>query len=186
MRTFFCIELEDGIKEKLDGIASGLKRGSATRVSWVRRENLHVTLRFLGEVAPEQVEELQLAAEVAREGIEPFELELNLLGAFPNREQPRVIWAGSSSPPPEILQLYEQLERELHSLGFPSEGKPYTPHITLGRVKERNRAKLGRLGERLGKIEPFHFVAEASGLTLMESRLRPSGAIYTPLFRLEL
>jgi 2'-5' RNA ligase len=182
MRTFFCIELEDEIKEKLDGIASGLKRGTEARVNWVRRENLHVTLRFLGEVAPEQIEELQLAAEVASESIGSFELELDLLGAFPNRERPRVIWAGSSSPPPEILQLYEQLERGLHPLGFPSEGKPYTPHITLGRVKERNRAKLGRLAERLGDVEPFHFVAEAAALTLMESRLRPSGAIYTPIF----
>jgi len=186
MRTFFCIELEDGIKERLDGrIIQPLKRGIVARVSWVKRENLHVTLKFLGEIAPERVEELQLAAEVAGEGLEPFSLELDLLGAFPNRERPRVIWAGSSSPPPKILQLYERLERELHSLGFPLEGKPYTPHVTLGRVKERDRAKIGRLGERLERIEPFRFVAQAQGLTLMESSLNPRGAIYTPIFRLE-
>jgi len=185
MRTFFCIELEGGAKEKLVGMTQMLKRGIEARVSWVRPENLHVTLKFLGEVAPQQVEELQLAAEVASEGIGPFELELDLLGAFPNPERPRVIWAGSSSPPPEILRLYEGLERELESCGFPPEGRPYTPHVTLGRVKERNRAKLGRLGERLGRVEPFRFVTQARGLTLMESRLDPRGAIYTPIFREE-
>lgn len=188
MRTFFCIELEDGVKEGLEEIVQSLRRDEkwhATRVSWVRRENLHVTLRFLGEVAPAQIEELQLAAEVAGEGLSPLSLELDLLGAFPNRERPRVIWAGSSSPPPEILQLYEQLERELHPLGFPPEGKPYTPHVTLARVKERDRAKIRWLGERLERIEPFRLVAQARGLTLMESRLTPGGAIYTPIFRLE-
>jgi 2'-5' RNA ligase len=185
MRAFFCIELEDEIKEQLDGITQSLKRRNEARVSWVKRENLHVTIKFLGEIAPERVEELRLAAEVASEGIGPFELELDLLGAFPHPERPRVIWAGSSSPPEELLRLHEQLERELAPLGFPPEGKPYTPHITLGRVKERNRAKIGRLGERMGKVEPFHFVAKASGLTLMESRLSPSGATYTPIFRQE-
>jgi len=186
MRAFFCIELEDEIKEGLDGITQSLRRRNDLRVSWVRRENLHITLKFLGEIAPEQVEELQLAAEVASEGIGPFELELDLLGAFPHPERPRVIWAGSSSPPEELLRLHERLERELAPLGFPPEGKPYTPHVTLGRVKERNRAKVERLGGELERVEPFHFVAEASSLTLMESRLTPSGAIYTPIFKEEL
>lgn len=188
MRTFFCIELDDEVKEGLEGIIQSLKRDElwrATRVSWVKRENLHITLKFLGEIAPERVEELRLAAEVVSEGLEPFSLELDLLGAFPHPERPRVIWAGSSSPPPEILQLYRELERELAPLGFPPEGKPYTPHVTLGRVKERNRAIIGRLGEQMRKIEPFHFTAEATGLTLMESRLDPGGAIYTPIFREE-
>lgn len=184
MRAFFCIELEDEIKERLDGITQSLKRRDGARVSWVKRENLHITLKFLGEVVPERVEELRLAAEVAHEGIGPFELELNLLGAFPSLERPRVIWVGSSSPPPEILRLYERLERELEPLGFPPEGKPYTPHVTLGRVKEKDRVKVGRLRERLEGIEPFQIVAEARGLTLMESRLDPRGAIYTPIFRL--
>ncbi|MFQ6117437.1 MAG: RNA 2',3'-cyclic phosphodiesterase, partial [Candidatus Bipolaricaulia bacterium] len=86
MRTFFCIELDDEVKEGLEGIIQSLKRDElwrATRVSWVKRENLHITLKFLGEIAPERVEELRLAAEVVSEGLEPFSLELDLLGAFP-------------------------------------------------------------------------------------------------------
>lgn len=184
MRAFFCIELEDGVKEGLDGVIQSLKRDEgwrATRVGWVRRENLHITLKFLGEVAPELVEDLRLAAEVVSEGIEPFKLELDRLGAFPSPERPRVIWAGSSAPPEEILQLYERLEGELHSLGFPREGRPYTPHVTLGRVKGRGRVTIGWLGE----AEPFHFTAEATGITLMESRLTPGGALYRPAFRVE-
>jgi 2'-5' RNA ligase len=186
MRTFFCIELEDRIKEELDGITRRLKRGGEVRVSWVRPENLHITLKFLGQVDPERVEELQLAGEMACEGLEAFALELDQVGAFPNPGRPRIIWAGSSSPPEEIFQIYRRLERELGPLGFPPEGKPYTPHITLGRVKERNRAKAAQMGKRLEKVEPFRFVAAASGLTLMESRLDPAGAIYTPIFKVEI
>ncbi len=183
MRAFFCIELEDRIQEGLNEITQRLKRDGQARVSWVRPENLHVTLKFLGEVAPERVEELRLAAEVACEGIDRFALELDRAGAFPNLERPRVIWVGSSSPPEEIFQIYRRLERELAPLGFPPERKPYTPHVTLGRVKERNRARAARLGEQLDRIEPFHFVAEVFRLTLMESRLAPSGATYTPVFQ---
>lgn len=186
MRAFFCIELQDEIKAELNGITQPLKRGSEARVSWVRPENLHITVKFLGQIAPERVEELRLAGEIACEGLEAFALELDRVGAFPNRERPRVIWVGSSSPPEQVFQLYRRLERELGPLGFPPEGKTYTSHITLGRVKERNRAKAARLGERLEKVEPFRFVVAASGLTLMESRLDPGGAIYTPIFQVEI
>ncbi|MCR4404904.1 MAG: RNA 2',3'-cyclic phosphodiesterase [Candidatus Acetothermia bacterium] len=183
MRAFFCIELDEGVKAGLDAVIQTLKRDKlwrAARVSWVKRENLHVTVKFLGEVDPARVEELRLAAELASAGFRPFPLELDLLGAFPNPQRPRVIWAGCSSPPSQALKLYEQLERELAPLGFPPEGKAYTPHVTLGRVKDGVRT-----GGSLGKIEPFRFLAEARGLTLMESRLDPAGAIYTPIFRLE-
>jgi 2'-5' RNA ligase len=151
-------------------------------VSWVKRENLHVTVKFLGEIAEEQLEELKLVAQAAWAGMggKPFSLGLDRLGAFPSPARPRVIWAGSSAPPQEIIKLYEQLERELEPLGFPPEGKPYTPHVTLGRVKGGAGAG-GLAGVRL---PPFHFIAEARGLTLMESQLDPAGAIYRPLFRL--
>ncbi|MGQ9478296.1 MAG: RNA 2',3'-cyclic phosphodiesterase [Candidatus Bipolaricaulia bacterium] len=188
MRAFFCIELDEPIKDGLNGLIQTLKREptlKAAKVSWVKRENLHVTLKFLGEIAPEQIEELKLAAEVAWAdgGGKPFSLGLDLLGAFPNPQRPRVIWVGSSAPPREIIRLYERLEKELHPLGFPPEGKPYTPHVTLGRVKGGTR-----MGSGLAqvKLAPFRFIAEARGLTLMESQLDPAGAIYRPLFRLEL
>jgi len=183
MRAFFCIDLEDGVKDGLERLIQELKRDRlwrTARVSWVKRENLHITLKFLGEIAPEQLEELELAAAVVSEGFEPFTLEIDSLGAFPNVERPRVIWAGCSSPPREIGELFERLEGELEPLGFPPEGKPYTPHVTLGRVKTTVRT-----GGSLGEIEPFRFVTSARGVTLMESRLDPAGAIYTPLVKLD-
>ncbi len=187
MRAFFCIELEDELKGKLDAITQALKRRCAARVSWVRQENLHITLKFLGEIAPEQVGPLRAAAEQVVDGLEPFEILLDRLGAFPELARPRVIWVGSSSPPPQIQKLHEALERELEGLGFPREGKPYTPHVTLGRVKERPGAgaAVAELAERLRAVEPFQFSARASGLTLMESQLAPQGSIYRPIFRLE-
>lgn len=186
MRTFFCIELEDELKGKLNAIIRALKQRCAARVNWVRQENLHITVKFLGEVAPERLEALRAAAELALDGagLEPFEILLDRLGAFPELTRPRVIWVGSSSPPPQLQKLHEALERRLEGLGFPREEKPYTPHITLGRVKELQGAAVAELAQRLRALEPFQFSARASELTLMESQLTPQGSIYRPLFRL--
>ena len=185
MRTFFCLELEERAKEGLARVAEELRRRSPARVTWVSRENLHITLRFLGEINPELIPELRAAAELAVDGLGRFKVRLDRLGAFPEPSRARVIWAGSTAPPQELLRLYHALEEQLEALSFPPEGKPYTPHVTLGRVKERDRAKVAALAGELGKIASFSFETEAQGLTLMESTLTPSGAIYKPVFRVE-
>lgn len=184
MRTFFCIELEDDLKEKLDKVAQVLKQGTAAKVNWVKRENLHVTLKFLGEVNPESLEELRQAAEAASDSISPFKLILDRVGAFPSPARPRVIWIGSRVEPEEAHRLYDRLEENLNSLGFEPEGKRYIPHVTLGRVKERDRGRLKELATAIGNIDQFEFTAEASGITLMESKLTPRGPIYEPLFKI--
>lgn len=184
MRTFFCIELEEALKVQLDAITQSLRRKTQAKVGWVRKENLHITLKFLGEINTTSVEDLKKAAEAALDGLTCFELTLDKLGVFPDLRKPRVIWIGSTQVPEAALELHAALEERLTRLGFAPEDHKYTPHITLGRVKEISKSEAEQLAQQMQTIA-FSYTAKAEGITLMESRLTPSGSIYTPLFRLK-
>ncbi len=184
MRSFFCIELNEVLKAQLDEIAQALKRKAHAHVSWVRKENLHITLKFLGEIEAATVEEIKKAAEAASDGVTPFELILNKLGAFPDLRRPRVLWIGSTEAPEAILKLHASLEERLSRLGFEPEEENYKPHITLGRIKEISKGEIENLARQLQHIT-FNYVAKAEGITLMGSKLTPSGSIYTPVFHLK-
>jgi len=185
MRAFFCFELEDELKRRLDEITQRLRR-VPVRASWVKVENLHITLRFLGEIDEGLVPQLKGVAEeaLAASGLDgALRWELDRLGAFPSVERPRVVWVGSSEEPEGLLRLAAALEESLRPLGFEPERERFVTHITLGRVKERGPA-VEPLVEALRSHPPFRHRARAEGITLMESRLTPQGAIYTPVFRL--
>jgi 2'-5' RNA ligase len=185
MRAFFCLELEPKLKEELDRITQKLRRGAPVKASWVRRENLHVTLKFLGEIEEELVPRLEAAAQEALSRSEitgPVEWELDRLGAFPSVERPRVIWVGPAREPEPLGQLALRLQEALQPLGFEPERDRFVTHITLGRIKERGPS-VEPLTRALRSFQPFHHPARADGLTLMESLLTPQGATYTPVFR---
>jgi len=184
MRSFFCIELDEGLKARLDEITQLLRRQTVAHVSWVKKENLHITLKFLGEIETATVEEIKKVAEAASDGITPFELKLNKLGAFPDLRRPRVLWIGSTEAPEPILKLHAALEERLSRLGFEPEEKHYEPHITLGRIKEIQKSEIENLARQLREIA-FNYVAKAEGITLMESKLTPTGSSYTPVFQLK-
>ncbi|MCS7275292.1 MAG: RNA 2',3'-cyclic phosphodiesterase [Candidatus Bipolaricaulota bacterium] len=179
MRLFFCLELLPSVRESLYAIGDPLRRLEA-RVAWVRAENLHVTMRFLGEVEPKRLEPLRAVGAECAQRVSRFELRFDRLGVFPNWGRPRVIWVGCRSAPEEIFCLQRELETALQKLGFAPEER-FTPHVTLGRVKDESALALKRLAEYAQKIESFEYCAEISSLTLMESRLTPQGAIYTPV-----
>lgn len=191
LRIFFCIELSDELKDKLFRITETLRTSGSPhlqahfKVGWVKKENLHVTLKFLGEIEPAKIEELKSAAEAALMGIAPFELRLDKLGAFPSLARPRVIWVGSTTPPQEIYTLHDSLESNLAKRGSELEEESYTPHVTLGRVKEHKKNAAEDLARKIQSIEKFSYIAKAGAITLMESVLTKSGPIYTPIFRLE-
>lgn len=179
MRLFYCLELSSEVRESLYRLVEPLRRTEA-RVAWVRAANLHITLKFLGELEPTRWEPLRaLGAELARK-MAPFELCFDKIGAFPNWARPRVLWIGALSPPEAVLRWQRDWETALQKLGFAAEDR-FTPHVTLGRIKDGPAAARARLAESAQKIKPFAFHALVSSLTLMESRLTPEGAIYTPL-----
>jgi 2'-5' RNA ligase len=182
MRAFFCIELDEAVQTELAGIISRLQRQIVARVTWVPRENLHITLRFLGEIDPVRLPQLQEAATSAIEGFRPFAWQLDHLGAFPHPERPRVLWAGCAKEPQPMQALHAALEAQLHALKFPSERETFTTHVTLGRVRdEGSRARA--IAQALASLPAFAQHVETAGMTLMESQLTPTGAIYRRCFQ---
>lgn len=183
MRAFFCIELDEAYQKELERIVSRLRHQVTTRVSWVRRENLHVTLKFLGEIDPASLPQLQHAAAEAIRSIVPFDWQLNRLGAFPQLERPRVIWAGCREEPQPLHALYAALEMQLQALGYSPERGTFTAHVTLGRVKEGG-PRSREIALALENVPSFAYQIRTESLTLMESQLTPTGAIYRSRFQL--
>ncbi|MFQ5794461.1 MAG: RNA 2',3'-cyclic phosphodiesterase [Candidatus Bipolaricaulia bacterium] len=185
MRLFFCIELDDQTRKRLDKISKTLRERTAARVNWVHQENLHATVKFLGEVEAGRVEELREAVQQALIGIAPSEMVIDRLGVFPNPDRPRVLWVGSETTPQEILQLHDALEAQLEVLGFERDRNRYHFHITLGRVKERSRWKVEALARAIQRFElDTSYPIRVDELALMESTLTREGPIYQPVFRL--
>ncbi|MBS3739825.1 RNA 2',3'-cyclic phosphodiesterase [Candidatus Bipolaricaulota bacterium] len=185
MRAFFCLELPKNVKGEIKSTAGSIK--SPAYVKWVSRENLHVTLKFLGDVDRSQVTEIKERARGTAGRLDTFEVTIDKLGGFPKIDFPKVIWLGSESPPNEIFRLHKDLEESLISLGFERENRDYVPHITLGRTKEEDPNKVEKLGTNLQKLDldvDWQFKIEE--LTLMESKLKSDGPVYNPVFRVGL
>src|SRR5689334_4831235 len=140
MRTFIAIELPEQIKTELAKLQNELRRAQAD-VSWTKPENIHLTLRFLGEIQERQLEALKrVCAESAAE-FAPFRLALKEAGVFPNFRQPRVLWAGLAGELEAAARLQRHLEEGVVSLGFAPGDKPFKPHLTVGRVKSGKNAR---------------------------------------------
>ncbi|MFW6071055.1 MAG: RNA 2',3'-cyclic phosphodiesterase [Candidatus Bipolaricaulota bacterium] len=185
MRTFFCLELPEDVKDKINGIRKDIK--GPAYVKWVSQENLHITLKFLGEVEENQVSTIKERTEGAAVRSSPFGVDLDRLGGFPHLGFPKVIWLGSNSPPDDIYRLHEDLEESLFGLGFEKEDRDYVPHVTLGRTKEDEDSRIERLGENLKNLDfDSSWRVPIGRLTMMKSELRSDGPVYTPLFRVEL
>jgi len=179
MRLFIAIALEESLRKSLADLQSELKRTGAD-VRYVAPENIHLTMRFLGEVDEQYLPSLEtLLKSVAGEHV-AFKSELRELGAFPRLASPRVIWVGCQeiNAPGKLLQIYQGLERGLLNLGFPPDDHGFSPHITIGRTKSSGgRAALVRfLQEETGYVGGVQTVRE---VTLFQSQLHPTGPIYS-------
>jgi 2'-5' RNA ligase len=158
--------------------AAHLLRGLEARnwpVRWVREEGLHLTLKFFGEVTSDRVDAIEEMVQFATAGMRPIEMAIQGGGAFPTRQRPRVlrleVWAG-----PELELLQDRLERGGERIGFPPEGRPFRPHITLGRVREGHRLPPGAVPHLEGLPHGTPFLAER--VVLFESRLAAGGPAY--------
>ena len=186
-RLFIAIELSEQIKSSLEKVLSSLRPGGEGRVRWVAVSNIHLTLKFLGEVPSYRVAELAQAMERASKGIPAFNLELGHTGAFPNLRQPRVLWIGVEGQLAISSQLQERLEEECQSLGFAREGRGFSPHLTLGRVREgTGDAIRGKLGQLVTSCRVEKANQQVVALSLMRSTLTPTGPLYTQLEQVSL
>ncbi len=177
MRLFYCVELPEDVRATLARGTRGL-RARIRGGTWVAEENLHITLRFLGEVGEGLLPALRdLSSAVASETA-PFVLPLERLGAFPHPGRTRVLWAGPTADDAPFAILAQRIEEDVQTLGFPPERKAAHPHVTLARL--RIPQDLASVVE--GTTLPI-LRARVDELTLMESELRPHGPLYTPVAR---
>jgi RNA 2',3'-cyclic 3'-phosphodiesterase len=165
MRLFAAVPLPEPARSEVTGLLGRLRQQELP-VRWVRDEGLHLTLKFFGDVAPERLEVIQEAIRMASQGSAPLPMRLDDLGAFPSPSRPRVLWLGLEAPPAlELLQ--DRLERRCEAIGFPPEGVPFRPHLTLGRVREGQRCPLRQVEKAGAPVEQVPFLA--TDLVLYES-----------------
>lgn len=177
-RLFVAIALPEPLKQQLSALTVPIDG-----VRWTDTENLHLTLRFIGDVPRDVADEIQAALSDVQSP--PFSLQLNGVGTFPAnpRKPPRIIWAGLSNPP-AVQSLHEMIEKTVSGLGLTPDNRPYTPHITLGRVKSTDDGTISAIRRFIEHNAAFHSEAFIpTEFHLMESQLSASGQKYTSLAR---
>lgn len=180
MRTFIAIEISPGVHKRLAEAQDRL-RAARCAVKWVKPELIHLTLRFLGDIEDDALGGLEQLLASAVEEVDPFELTVSGLGAFPERGAPRVVWAGVQDAG-SLTVLHSRIEAGVRRLGFEPDDHPFAPHLTVGRVKEPRGADALRALIEAGAATQFGS-SPVRDLALMLSTLSPSGPTYTPLRR---
>jgi 2'-5' RNA ligase len=184
IRAFLAVDLPGSYQTGLQAVQDDLKKSGAD-VRWTSVAGIHVTLKFFGNIEASQVETLTAAAASIAGSFPAFPLGVQGVGVFPHFKNPRVIWLGLAGRTDVLAKLVQDLEQAFEPLGFPPEKRPFTPHLTLGRVRSsQGREALSRALQAVALPEFTDFQVEH--LVLYQSTLRPQGALYTPLRRIAL
>jgi RNA 2',3'-cyclic 3'-phosphodiesterase len=187
MRAFIAIELPEELKQALADIQSRLREGSQAPVKWVDAGGIHLTLKFLGNISPGLVDRITLVLKESARDIAPFRLEATGLGAFPNPRRVQVVWVGVGGEMAPLNRLQQHIEAGLKPLGFTPDNRPFKPHLTLGRVRERAVADdVMALGRLIGEAGFAACPIDVAAVHLMRSELTPQGAVYTRLVSVKL
>lgn len=182
MRTFIAIELPKQIKDVLADLQAHLKQSNAD-VKWVKPENIHLTLKFLGEIDEDKLVKITEIIERIASQKKQFQIKLSRLGAFPKKGFPRVLWVSVDKGDEETKAIVKELEENIERLGIPKEERPFSSHITIGRI--RSPLNKDKLLKALNESEDY-FAAESiefdvTGITLFKSALGPGGPVYEAL-----
>jgi len=184
VRTFIAVHIPDTVRRNIGALVNGLRAFGGPDVKWVRPESLHLTLKFLGDVEAERIEAVAGAVETAVSGKAAFNIVLGGTGAFPNPRRPAVLWIGVAKGSEPLVSLAEAVESALAGIGFGREKRPFSAHLTVGRVRPPGNA--GRTVERMAETgfecDPFRIDA----VHVMKSDLQRGGAVYTTLRTLKL
>lgn len=171
MRLFIAIDIPDELKKMISGL-----RADIPGASWVQAEQIHLTLAFLGEVEEDVVESLN--SELARIRFAEFELCFDGTGCFPSRHRPRVLWIGLE-PQPHLNDLAAKIRAAVLTCGIPQEARPFSPHVTLARLKPVPSRELDVILDHPQKQKSHSF--RVREFILFQSRLTPQGATHIPL-----
>ena len=186
LRLFWAINLPVSIRARLAEVQGKLKKVPCD-VKWVEEENLHLTMKFLGNVEVSQLSGLVEAVKDALGHTPSFALSLGGLGFFPDALRPRVLWAGLHGDLGRLRQIHEQLTKAHLSLGFPDEKRSFSPHLTLARLHSSREIKslvsrVNELGQVIGQLGHL----EVQSVDLMQSELNRRGPVYTLLAEVKL
>jgi len=188
IRSFIAIELPEELKLALTRLQDQLKSGSQAPVKWVDPYSIHLTLKFLGNIGADMVGKITMALEEAVRGITPFHLEIKGLGAFPSLKRVQVVWVGVTGEVNRFSQLQQRIESNLATLGFVPESRPFTPHLTLARLRDRatpeERQGLGQLIASTS-LETVYRI-NIDSIHLMRSQLTREGPIYSRISSVKL
>jgi len=177
MRLFIAIEIDDDVRQRL-AEAQRLLAAAPCKVKWVEPRNLHLTLKFLGEVPDHHAGAIADAMTRAARDAKPFEMKVAGVGTFPPKGVPRVVWAGAEAV--QVRPLQQRLEAALEALGHEREKRAFHPHLTLGRVKGREGSR--ELRALMERLEARDFgTCRVGEVVLMQSTLSPAGPTYSPL-----
>ncbi len=177
MRLFVALEIPSAVRENLAALLNSL-RGLSPQTRWVRPENLHATLKFIGEVPEAKLADIRRALAGARSD-QPVALDFRGLGFFPNEKHPRVFWAGIEASP-NLKTLAADIEKATENLGIAREQRPFSPHLTLARFEPPRLPKKLRAAIQENATREFGSL-RTNQFRLIESKLKPSGAEYTTL-----
>ncbi len=183
IRSFIAIDIPEEVKETLGKLISQIKP-SLPKIGWTKAQNIHLTIKFLGNIQSSQIPAVKMAMEEICM-IPSFSLKGHGLGIFPNIKRPRVIWVGLQGELSPLKRIQFSIEKTLEKDGFKRETRGFHPHLTLGRIK--SAVSQVKLLELLQEYKNFSTPAfEVKELILYKSELRPEGARYTPLERVPL
>ena len=184
IRSFIALDLPEDLIKGLQNLQDKARKHTDC-VRWVRPDNIHLTLKFLGAIDEAQVEPIGRILENLTAGIEPFKLQVRGFGAFPNARNPKVIWVGMDDHQQRLVQFQEKLEATLATIGFAPEKRGYSPHLTLGRIKEsRGKRDIEQLIEKYKDEDLGYFTA--GSIVFYRSDLQPSGPVYSSLKSIQL
>jgi 2'-5' RNA ligase len=180
IRTFIAVPLDSGVRQRAADLSQQLQ-ASGVKASWTKTDNMHVTLKFLGDVDEHRIEAVCRATQQAAGAMAAFALRLRGAGAFPSVQRPRTVWIGATDGRQEIAELARDIDRALSRLGFAKEKRAFQPHLTIARVRGGGAAQseLGRL-----IVEQADFDAGISGIhevRVYASTLGPAGPTYEVL-----
>jgi 2'-5' RNA ligase len=179
IRTFIAIEIPRNIIHKIRELQEGIK-GYGFKIRWVRPENIHLTLKFLGDVEALRIGDIAEAASKTVKGYTPISLKAKGIGIFPGIKRPRVLWVGLTGQLESLMGLQKTLDENLKVLGFPGEKRFFKGHLTMGRIKDKIDVK--KFSDALMAFRSFETDEFTAGqIILYKSELKPSGAVYTKL-----
>ena len=183
VRAFIAIELPVALKAEIARLQGQLKANNRVPTRWVNPENIHLTLKFIGDINSDTIDGIIHAIGEAARGVPSFRLGIKRLGVFPSPKRPRIIWVGLACSLDIVKNLQQRIDSALDRLGFPREKRPFSPHLTIARLQDRatpaERQTAGQL------IEGTEFSGQtdfnAATVYLIKSRLTREGPIYSRL-----